>query len=126
MDDIEAIKQLTARCARASDEGDWETWLECFTADATFRRSNDTRGFSGHEELKQLRGRIGVRARHVTSDYEIQVTGDVASQICYLMFLDCDNEFRVWMFGTYHDELRKEHDAWKFSRRFLVVDTPQG
>jgi 3-phenylpropionate/cinnamic acid dioxygenase small subunit len=124
VDDIEAIRQLTARYNRASDEGDTETWLDCFSVDGVFRRSNDTREFRGHEELGQLRGRIPVRSRHITTDFEISVQGDTAEQICYLMFLDRDRDFMVYMFGTYHDKLKRVDDRWKFSNRLLVIDEP--
>lgn len=122
MDDYEQIRQLTARYNRSADEGDDELWLGCFAPDATFRRSNDTRDFTGHEELKQLVGRIPVHARHITTDFEIRVDGDRARQTCYLLFLDRADGFKVAMFGTYHDDLVRIEGEWRFARRYLEVD----
>jgi len=122
MDDIEAIRQLTARYNRASDEGDVAAWLDCYTPDATFTRSNAERGWTGREELRSLLLDTEVAARHVTTDFVITVDGDTATQTCYLMFLDRRKNFAVAMFGTYHDALLRSSDGWRFKERNLTVD----
>jgi SnoaL-like domain len=122
VDDYEAIRQLTARYNRASDEGDRTAWLDCFTPTGSFRRSNDTRSFAGQRELPELAGRVPVSARHVTTDFIIDVDGDTARQTCYLIFYDRHHDFRIAMFGTYHDELVKAGGQWRFESRRLEVD----
>jgi ketosteroid isomerase-like protein len=122
MDDIEAIRQLTARYNRASDEGQVEDWLACYTPDATFTRSNAGKTFSGREELRSVLLDTTVAARHVTTDFVIDVHGDAATQTCYLLFLDRRKNFTVSMFGTYHDTLVKLDGSWYFRSRLLVVD----
>ena len=122
MDDIESIRQLTARYNRASDELDVAGWLACFTPDATFTRSNAERGCAGLDELRALLLETEVAARHITTDFEIEVDGDTARQTCYLMFLDRRRQFAVSMFGTYHDTLVKVDGRWLFKSRFIQVD----
>ncbi|HEX3962982.1 MAG TPA: nuclear transport factor 2 family protein [Trebonia sp.] len=122
MNDIEAIRQLTARYNRASDEGDLADWLACYAPNATFTRSNAERSYAGPEELRLLLLETTVAARHVTTDFVIEVDGDTARQTCYLMFLDRRRQFAVSMFGTYHDKLVKSDGRWRFQARFLQVD----
>jgi hypothetical protein len=120
--DIEAIKQLTARYNRTSDEGDIEAWLDCYTPDGWFGRSNTTRRFEGREGLIELDASNDVSSRHVTTDHIIEVDGDAATQTCYLLFLDRKNGFLPAMFGTYEDKLRKIDGRWYFTERMLLVD----
>ena len=54
MDDYEAIRQLTARYNFAFDNLDIEGWVNCFTEDAFFHRSNADRSYKGSDELTQL------------------------------------------------------------------------
>lgn len=122
MDDIEAIRQLTARYNRASDEGDVAAWLDCYAPDATFTRSNAGRTFTGRDELRSLLLDTTVAARHITTDFIIHVDGDTARQTCYLMFLDRRRHFAVSMFGTYHDTLVRADGEWRFQERILQVD----
>jgi 3-phenylpropionate/cinnamic acid dioxygenase small subunit len=122
VDDVEAIRQLTARYNRASDEGLVDEWLDCYAPDATFTRSNADRTFTGRGELRSLLLDTAVAARHVTTDFVIDVRGDSATQTCYLLFLDRRRQFAVSMFGTYHDTLVRSEGRWYFQSRLLVVD----
>jgi hypothetical protein len=54
MDDIEAIKQLTHRYNLAFDYGKVDAYLDCWTADGFFERSNAGRSYRGHAELDEL------------------------------------------------------------------------
>jgi len=119
---IDAIRQLTARYNRASDDGDFEAWLACFAPHGRFERSNDSRAFTGWEELRTLPGRIPVRARHITTDHIITVDGTRARQTCYLLYLDRDRHFRVHMFGVYDDVLVLLDGRWVFESRYLLID----
>jgi hypothetical protein len=121
MDDYEAIRQLTARYNRASDEADVGTWLNCFAPNGSFERKNGQR-FSGRDELRGLLENFPVRGRHITSDFTIEVDGDRARQACYLLFLDRDRNFELNMFGTYDDQLIKVDGNWFFVSRVLDVD----
>jgi hypothetical protein len=117
MDDFEAIRQLTARYNRASDEADVEAWLDCFVDSGSFTRSNAERAYRGKEELRELLTTFPVKGRHITTDFTIEIDGDAARQSCYLVFFDRERDFQVNMFGTYDDHLIRSDG------RFLKVDT---
>jgi ketosteroid isomerase-like protein len=124
MDDYEAIRQLVARYNVAFDNLDIEGWVDCFTEDAFFNRSNADRSYRGHDELRQLITEFSetFNGRHITTDFQIHLDGDVAKMSCYLQLLDRGNHHAVGMFAVYDDELRKVGGEWKFSQRLLEVD----
>jgi hypothetical protein len=121
MDDYEAIRQLTARYNRASDEADMDGWLSCFVPEGSFERKHGQR-FSGHEELRGLLESFPVKGRHITTDFTIEIDGKRARQACYLLFLDRARNFELNMFGTYDDNLMKVDGKWMFVSRVLNVD----
>jgi ketosteroid isomerase-like protein len=124
MDDIEAIKQLTARYNRAFDTKDFAAFLATWTEDGFFERSNAGRSYQGTEQLRELLATFEVRGRHVTSDYIVEVDGDSAHQACYLTYLDVSDNFSVAIFGDYSDDLVRTADGWRFRARRLLVDLP--
>jgi ketosteroid isomerase-like protein len=124
MDDIEAIKQLTARYNRAFDSKDFEGFLATWTEDGFFERSNAGRSYRGTEQLREMLATFDVRGRHVTSDYIVEVDGDSAHQACYLTYLDVADDFRVALFGDYSDDLVRTADGWRFRARRLQIDLP--
>lgn len=122
IEDIEAIKQLTARYNRAFDEGRAEDWAGCFTPDGFFERSNAGRAYQGRDEIAGLCRSYPTSGRHVTSEHLITVEGDRATQTCYLQYLDRDNGFAIAMFGVYEDKLERQNGEWLFKERRLQVD----
>lgn len=122
MDDYEAIRQLVARYNVAFDEIDVPGWLDCWTSDGFFERSNAGRAYEGTEQLTELLSTFNIKGRHVTTDFQIDVQGDTATMSCYLTYLDRANHHALAMFGVYADELRKVDGKWKFSSRRLEVD----
>lgn len=125
MDDYEAIRQLVARYNVAFDDLDVQGWVDCFTDDGFFERSNAGRSYSGSRELAELISEFPVQGRHVTTDFQIRVIGDEATMSCYLTYLDRANHHALAMFGVYADELRRVDGNWKFSSRRLKVDEQQ-
>lgn len=122
LEDVEAIRQLTASYNRAFDEARSEDWANHFTEDGFFERSNAGRSYRGREEIAELSRSYPVRGWHVTVEHIITVDGDTAQQSCYLMFLDRDAGFTVNLFGVYSDDLVKIDGKWLFKRRLLKVD----
>ena len=122
MDEIEAIKALSARYNLAFDYGDVDAYLECWTNDGFFERSNAGRSYRGHEELRELITTFPVDGRHITTNFLIEVDGATAHQSAYLTYLDKDNGFAVAIFGVYDDDLVHEDGVWKYSSRKLEVD----
>jgi hypothetical protein len=122
MDDVEAIRQLTARYGRAGDDGDLAAWLDCFASDGTFERPDKGQAWTGHPALADMFGGYGVTGRHLTTDAIITVDGDSAAQSCYLLFLDASRGFLPHLVGVYSDDLVRENGQWRFRRRRLSVD----
>jgi hypothetical protein len=85
LEDLEAIRRLLTRYARALDRGDWDGMRGCFTADATddhgpYQGSVDTL-VSGTREL--MAGYWGTM--HVLGQSLIEVDGDAASAETYAL-----------------------------------------
>jgi uncharacterized protein (TIGR02246 family) len=124
IEDVEAIRQLTASYNRAFDEDRAEDWANHFTEDGVFERTNAGRSYRGRAEIAELCASFDypVHGRHVTTDHIITVDGDTARQTCYLMFLDRDAGFTVNLFAVYVDELAKVNGKWLFTSRLCQVD----
>jgi ketosteroid isomerase-like protein len=122
MDDIEAIKQLSARYNLGFDYVDVDRYLSTWTEDGFFERSNAGRSYQGHEELRELLTGFDVDGRHITTNFIIDVDGDTATQSAYLVYVDAKDAFKVVMFGVYSDELVRTDDGWKYKSRRLKVD----
>jgi uncharacterized protein (TIGR02246 family) len=124
IEDIEAIRQLTASYNRAFDEDRGEDWANHFTEDGFFERSNAGQSYRGRKEIAQLCSSFDypIHGRHVTTDHMITVDGDTAKQTCYLMFLDRGAGFAVNLFAVYVDELVKVDGKWLFKSRLCNVD----
>jgi ketosteroid isomerase-like protein len=122
MDDIELIRRLSSRYNLAFDYVDIDAYIECWTEDGFFERSNAGRSYQGHDQLRELLSTFDVDGRHITTNFIIDVDGDVAKQSAYLLYLDKADNFSVSMFGVYSDELMKTADGWKYSARRLRVD----
>jgi hypothetical protein len=125
MDDTEAIKQLTHRYNLAFDYGEVDAYLDCWTADGFFERSNAGRSYRGHAELDELIRTFPVDGRHISTNFIIEVDGDGAKASSYLLYLDKDADFSVSMFGVYDDTLVRTESGWKFSERRLKVDVKE-
>jgi ketosteroid isomerase-like protein len=122
LEDVEAIRQLTASYNRAFDERRPEDWANHFTEDGFFERSNAGQSYRGRAAIAGLSRNYPVRGWHVTTEHIISVDGDTAHQSCYLMFLDRDQGFAVNLFGVYSDDLVKLDGKWLFKQRLLKVD----
>jgi hypothetical protein len=124
MDDIEAIKQLSARYNRTFDFGDVEGWVSCWTPEGTLRRSDAPGPVSGHQQFRDVMEGFPVKGVHVTSDFIIEVDGDRATASCTLMYLDRAKAFAIDFFGVYTDTLVRADDGWKYELRLLDVVAP--
>lgn len=122
MEDYEEIRQLVARYNVAFDVIDVDGWVDCFTEDGFFERSNAGRSYKGREQLAELISGFDIKGRHVTTDFQIHVVGDTAKMSSYLTYLDRANHHAIAMFGVYADELKKVDGEWKFVSRRLEVD----
>jgi hypothetical protein len=122
LDDIDEIRQLLARIFHAGDEFDLETWLDCYTDDAIFRSMRID--MDGRDELRAgfhtLRGTSATR--HWIGTIAVDLDGDEASSVAYLLVVSATFPPTPLCSGIYHDRFRRVDGRWLFSERLLTID----
>jgi uncharacterized protein (TIGR02246 family) len=127
LEDRVAIHDLFTRYCCALDNGEVETVVDCFTADATL--DSPVIDIEGHDEIRAFAGRfaaqrtLGVQFRHMVTNIAAAIDGDRATATAYLLVLiSKDGSHRTLPPGRYECELVKEDGAWRFSRRTVFHD----
>ena len=128
VEDRLAIHDLFVRYATALDDGEVETVLDCFTADATLESPAIGR-ISGREAIRAFAARFaaqraaGTQFRHVIANLSARVDGGTARATAYLLVVISSNgEHRSLPPGRYECELVKQDGGWRFSRRVVSHD----
>ena len=146
VEDYVQIEKLLMRYAAALNTKDADTYVSLFTPDATFELKRNVGEppflgpFKGHDALRKQwfpdGGAKGAKTRefgpmrHVTTNYEINVTGDTATVRAFFMEVVSTGENRpsgsqppkIHQMGRYEDELVKQNGAWLFSKRTVITD----
>jgi uncharacterized protein (TIGR02246 family) len=123
LSDYVEIRQLNALYNRLADRGDGDAYAQLFTEDAEFHiAGNQT--YSGRKEIASAAAATKVTV-HVTTEPEIEIDGDSATQRVRMMALyraedRSRNDFVAS--GWYIDELRRTADGWRYYRRRAEVD----
>lgn len=133
MEDWLAINALFTRYACSLDRGDVAAVVDCFTPDATLASPVLGR-FEGHEGIRAFAMRTadllreeGVQFRHVVSNLEVDVAGDVARATCYLLdFRTRGGRTELLSPGVYDCDLRRAEGRWRFARRDVAMDQAFG
>jgi uncharacterized protein (TIGR02246 family) len=125
--DRAAIHDLFTRYCCALDNGEVETVVACFTADAVFK--SPVIDIAGHGEIRAFAGRFaaqraaGTQFRHFVTNIAVTIDGDRAAAAAYLLVVISKNgDHRTLPPGRYECELVKQHSAWRFSRRTVFHD----
>lgn len=113
LEDIEAIKQLKARCSLLVDRGDRAGFAELFTEDGEFIGA-----------VQRLSGRDAIGAAmfwpfmvHYVANPIIDVSGDTAVGTWYFLRPYTAPDGRAhWASGIYEDEYRRIGRNWKFKQ----------
>ena len=130
IEDRLAIGDLFVRYATALDEGEVETVVDCFTADAALE-SPVIGIIAGREAIRAFAGRFaaqraaGTQFRHMITNIaaEISAEGERARASAYLLVLITrDGKSRQLPPGRYECELVKTGGQWRFSRRVVFHD----
>ncbi len=127
MEDREQIRELYARYALTIDEGRFEDWVNCFTADGVFE-SPLFGTHAGHEALRKFCASYkeswgGAQVRHIIANVSIDIEGDRGRGICNLIYLPIEGGHpELVLVGGYRDELRKVAGNWLFAHRKVWVD----
>jgi 3-phenylpropionate/cinnamic acid dioxygenase small subunit len=126
-DELE-IRNLLAKIAQLSDDGELDDYIECFTEDACWGGS----GFperSGHSEIlagareRRASGLAGPGAntRHVLSTCLVTLEEDTAqSRSIFLFYANTQATPVLELIGVWQDELERTPTGWKLARRTIV------
>jgi uncharacterized protein (TIGR02246 family) len=125
--DRAAIHDLFTRYCCALDNGEVETVVACFTADAALK--SPVIDIKCHDEIRAFAGRFaaqragGTQFRHMVTNIAVAINGDRAVATAYLLVLiSKDGSHRTLPPGRYECELVKEGGEWRFSRRTVFHD----
>jgi ketosteroid isomerase-like protein len=124
-----AIEALFVRYATALDDGEVETVVACFTADAALESPVIGR-IEGTDAIRAFAGRFaaqraaGTQFRHLITNLAIEIApeGDRARATAYLLvMISKDGQHRTLPPGRYECELAKQQ-GWRFTRRVVFHD----
>ena len=125
-----AIEALFVRYATALDDGEVETVVACFTADAALESPVIGR-IEGADAIRAFAGRFaaqraaGTQFRHLITNLAIEIApaADRARATAYLLvMISKDGQHRTLPPGRYECELAKQNGAWRFTRRIVFHD----
>jgi uncharacterized protein (TIGR02246 family) len=126
-DDRAAIHDLFTRYCCALDNGEVETVVDCFTADALLK--SPVIDLQGSEAIRAFAARFaaqraaGTQFRHMVTNIAATIDGDRATATAYLLVLiSKDGSHRTLPPGRYECELVKQNGAWRFARRTVFHD----
>ena len=127
LEDRAAIHDLFTRYCCALDNGEVETVVDCFTADAVLK--SPVVDIKGVAEIRAFAGRFaaqraaGTQFRHIVSNLAVALDGDRATATAYLLVLiSQDGSHRTLPPGRYECELVKARGQWRFARRTVFHD----
>jgi uncharacterized protein (TIGR02246 family) len=127
LEDRVAIHDLFTRYCCALDNGEVETVVDCFTADAVLK--SPVIDIKGSEEIRAFAGRFaaqqdaGTQFRHMVTNIAVDIEGNRATATAYLLVLISQGGgHRTLPPGRYECDLVKEHSVWRFARRTVFHD----
>ena len=123
LSDYVAIRQLNATYNRYADLADGESYSSLFTEDAEFNIVGE--GTYVRREQIAARCNATTTAVHVTTEPELDISGDIAQQRVRMLTVLQDgngtrNEFVAS--GWYIDELKRTEEGWRYHRRRVELD----
>lgn len=125
--DREAVRELYARYSLTLDNGDFTSWLDCFTASGVLESPR----FGRHEGREGLRRFIdlyqtalgGARVLHFNSNLSFVLDGDSGSGTCYFAyFYSRQGSATIGALGHYVDKLSGLDGVWRFEQRRVFLD----
>ena len=123
LSDYVAIRQLNATYNRYADLADGKSYSNLFTEDAEFNIVGEGI-YVGREQIA-ARCNATTTAVHVTTEPELDISGDIAQQRVRMLTVLQDgngtrNEFVAS--GWYIDELKRTVEGWRYHRRRVELD----
>ena len=132
LEDKEAIRGMMMRGWRALDHKDWDAWISCWAEDATFEfgRWEPLRGRRAIRETVVEAESPYLAMEHQILNMHIEVSGDRASGIGYMLFVGVANREQeqdpYLMGGPYEWDWAREEGGWQVKRMRLGVWWTQG
>ncbi|MDG2116357.1 MAG: nuclear transport factor 2 family protein [Porticoccaceae bacterium] len=121
--DYVAIRQLNAKYNRYADQADGESYSSLFTEDAQFHIVGEGT-YIGREQIA-ARCNATTTAVHVTTEPELDISGDTAQQRVRMLTVLQDGEGTRNEFvasGWYIDELKRTAEGWRYHHRRVELD----
>lgn len=123
LSDYVAIRQLNATYNRYADLADGKSYSSLFTEDAEFNIVGEGI-YVGREQIA-ARCNATTTAVHITTEPELDISGDIALQRVRMLTVLQDgngtrNEFVAS--GWYIDELKRTEEGWRYHRRRVELD----
>ncbi|HEY5855715.1 MAG TPA: nuclear transport factor 2 family protein [Aldersonia sp.] len=115
LEDLEAIRYLSAQYCRRLDDGDWDGVVDLFTEDGQFDGLSHSRGRSAMRESFAALAEGGLTSFwHFITNVEIDLDGDRATVRSFL-WMPCVNDGAASVgAGRYTDEVRKVDGRWRY------------
>jgi len=127
LEDRAAIHDLFTRYCCALDNGEVETVVACFTADAALK--SPVIDLTGHDAIRAFAGRFaaqraaGTQFRHMVTNIAATIDGHRATATAYLLVLiSKDGGHRTLPPGRYECDLVRDSGTWRFTRRTVFHD----
>ena len=130
IEDRLAVSDLFVRYTTALDNGEVETVVDCFTADAVLESPVIGR-IAGQDAIRAFAGRFaaqraaGTQFRHMVTNIAatFDPAGERARATAYLLvMISRDGSSRSLPPGRYECDLVKQQGRWRFSRRTVFHD----
>ncbi len=122
------IRNLLARIAQLSDEGELDDYIACFSDSATWggagfpERKGHAAILDGARE-RRVSGTAGpgTQTRHLLSTSIVEVDGDRArARSIFLFYRDTKTAPKLDRMGVYEDAFSRTPSGWKLSSRTIL------
>lgn len=126
LEEKDAIRELMARYCFHFDNGEFDAWLDLFTADGAFDLGPRGR-FAGRESLQKFLKSLPLTngvpmMKHCMMNSIVSVDGNRATAQSYVVVVRGGDQLVVSVAGRYADELEKRDDGWRFQERKVYFD----
>ena len=116
----EGIRRTLASYCVAVDQADADAGSALFTEDCVLDLSAVGPTVNGRAAVRELAAAMTPgTGLHVSANAVIDVDGDRADVVSYVVVVGGDDDPRIRLGGRYFDELRNVDGSWLFARRRL-------
>jgi len=126
LEEKDAIRELMARYCFHFDNGEFDAWLDLFTADGAFDLGSRGR-FGGRENLQKFLKSLPLTngvpmMKHCVMNSIVSVDADRATAQSYVVVVRGGDHLALSVAARYADQLEKTGDGWRFSERKVYLD----